>query len=61
VINTENDRVLVYEAEDGWRWHRIDTKNGLVVSEGGQGYENQAYCLEAAGAYNPGIKPEVIE
>jgi uncharacterized protein YegP (UPF0339 family) len=33
-------KVMVYRAEDGWRWRAI-ADNGEIVSESGEAYENK--------------------
>lgn len=54
-INTENDEVEVYESGNGeYRWRRIDTTNGRIVSNGAEGYTDHGYAVTAARAYNPG-------
>lgn len=58
-INTENDVVYVFmDAHGKHRWHRVDTANGSVVTESGQGYSTQDYAWASAVAYNPGITVE---
>lgn len=59
-MNAANDQVEVWEAKDGWRWRRVDTDNGNIVSESGEGYVDRSYALEAAVELNPGIPCEVI-
>jgi hypothetical protein len=59
-INTENDKVEVYQGLDGdWWWRRVDTTNGKIVSQSSEGYTNQSYAMEAAAAYNPGVAVEL--
>lgn len=58
-INTDNDVVHVFmDVRGKHRWHRIDTNNGMVVAESGQGYGSQDYAWAAAVAYNPGVPVE---
>jgi len=58
-INTQNDVVQVFmDVRGKHRWHRVDTSNGQVVAESGQGYMNQEYAWAAAVAYNPGVTVE---
>jgi uncharacterized protein YegP (UPF0339 family) len=45
-------KMVVYRAQDGWRW-RAEAANGEVVSESGEAYENKAYALEAARRFGP--------
>lgn len=53
-INTENDIVEVFHGAK-WFWHRKDADNGKIVAIGGEGYNDRAYCIEAAQAYCPGV------
>lgn len=43
-------RVEAYRRKDGlWAWRAIDESNGQVVgTDGGQGYEHRADCLDMA-------------
>lgn len=47
------DKVIVYTAKDGIRWHR-KSENGLIVSESGQGYENKGHAIHMATEVNGG-------
>jgi uncharacterized protein YegP (UPF0339 family) len=56
-MNPENDRVEVFEDEDGeFRWRRVDKDNGQPVSGGGEGYRAKADALEAAATLNPEVE-----
>lgn len=54
-MNAENDVVNVYEAGDGWRWHR-HAANGKIVAESGEAYTRKADAQEAAERVNPGVE-----
>jgi uncharacterized protein YegP (UPF0339 family) len=55
-INTDNDKVQVYEDAVGeYRWRRVDTGNGKIVATSGEGYTDLDYALAAALAYNYGV------
>lgn len=61
MIDTSNDEVRVYEMIGGeFGWRRVDLGNGRIVSRssGGDagGYADHEYAVEAACAYNPGIR-----
>jgi uncharacterized protein YegP (UPF0339 family) len=46
-------RVIVYLDEEGlWRWH-AKSGNGKIVSESGEGYEDQHYAINAAKKFGP--------
>ena len=47
------DKVTVYEAKDGWRWHR-QSENGEIVSESGEDYENKGWAVHIATEVNGG-------
>jgi len=55
-----DDVVEVWKAEDGWRWRR-QARNGDIVSEGGEGYNNKGDGIDAAKRVNPGIEIDIIE
>jgi uncharacterized protein YegP (UPF0339 family) len=60
MIDPRNDKVEVYEDAEGmWRWRRVDTKNGNIVSTSGEGYVNRGYCVDAAAAYNSDLDVDV--
>jgi uncharacterized protein YegP (UPF0339 family) len=60
MINTENDQVEVFhDAHQQFRWRRIDTDNGKIVSQSSESYVNAGYAHEAAEAYNVGV--EVVD
>lgn len=46
----EVDKVTRYKRADGkWAWHRVNEHSGDVTStDGGQGYENEDDCFNAA-------------
>lgn len=54
------DRVTVYKAEDGWRWHR-QAANNEIVSESGEAFLREFYAKESAAKYNPGVPVTVEE
>lgn len=66
MINTDNDLVEVYKSRSRrtrkqvWRWRRVDTANGDILSQSSEGYADKGYCLEAARAYNRGCKLIVV-
>lgn len=47
------DKVKVYRAQDGWRWHRISS-NGRVLSDSGESYKERKRCLQMAIRCNSG-------
>ena len=53
------DKVSVYKAKDGYRWHR-QSENGRIVSESGEGYANKADAIEIAESVNGG-EYEVVD
>jgi uncharacterized protein YegP (UPF0339 family) len=48
------DKVVIYPAQDGWRWHRV-APNGEVVSESGEAYERKDGAEEAAARQHEGL------
>lgn len=42
-----SDKIIVYQAKDGWRWRRI-APNNRVVSDSGEAYTRKADAEEAA-------------
>jgi uncharacterized protein YegP (UPF0339 family) len=45
-------KMVVYRAQDGWRW-RAEAANGEIVRESGEAYENKSYAMEAARRFGP--------
>jgi len=54
-VKPDNDYVEVWHAGDGWRWHRRDGANHLIVAESGEAYREHTRALEAAAELNPGL------
>jgi uncharacterized protein YegP (UPF0339 family) len=54
------DKVTVYEAKDGWRWHR-KSENGEIVSESGEGYESKSHAEVMAEVLNGGEFEVVVK
>lgn len=52
------DRVGIYPAADGFRWHRL-APNGRIVAESGEAYSRRPDALYAAVRNNPGCTVEV--
>ena len=50
----DNDTVMVYRSEDGWRWHR-KASNGQIVSESGEAYVDKDHAYYMAESRNVGI------
>ncbi len=48
------DIVTIYEAADGFRWHR-KSPNGEIVSESGEAYVSLVYARKAAQRNGTGV------
>jgi uncharacterized protein YegP (UPF0339 family) len=48
----EHMRVVIYFAKDGWRW-RAQARNGEIVSESGEAYEDKSYAIQSAKEFGP--------
>jgi len=45
--------VVLYRDKAGeWRWHRVSSDNGHILSDSGEGYENFDDCIEMAELVN---------
>lgn len=47
------DKVAIYKAKDGYRWHR-KSENGRIVSESGEAYEDKVSAEHMATEVNGG-------
>lgn len=52
-------KVVVYQAADGWRWHRVSPWNGKIVGESGESYTRRYDAKRAAIRENPDATVEV--
>lgn len=41
------DRVVVYQAPDGWRWH-YQASNGRILADSGQAYSRKVDAIRGA-------------
>lgn len=53
-VSAVPDRVIIYQAKDGWRWHRRDGYNAKIVSESGEGYTRKDHAVRMAELVNGG-------
>lgn len=55
-MNPDNDKLEIYEDEAGeWRWRRVDSGNGKIVSTSGEGFVEKSYATVSATELNPGV------
>lgn len=47
------DKVAIYRAKDGYRWHR-QSENGRIVSESGEAYVDKGHTIHMADEVNGG-------
>lgn len=48
VMLLRRDKVIVYEADDGWRWRRRNGYNGQITATGAESYSRKRECVSMA-------------
>jgi uncharacterized protein YegP (UPF0339 family) len=52
------DKLEVFEAADGWHWHRKAAGNNEIIGQG-EAYETEAGAVEGAERANPDLQVEL--